>query len=93
MDDLSSINLELYEDNSFKTEVSTWLTNESFKGKYQIKKDTLIFLNPPYDNDFIPKKLLIRNDKLILDYNKSGKIDTSFANYFQIKQTNKQINH
>jgi c-di-AMP phosphodiesterase-like protein len=39
--------------------------SDKFEGKYVIKNDTLIFLDKPYDNDYVPRKLLIKTDRII----------------------------
>lgn len=83
-DDLSNLHLNLYDDNSFELSANTWLTNEVFEGKYQFTGDTVIFLDPPYDNDFIPTKVVLHGNKLILRTMGDGKIDTSFASYFEV---------
>ncbi|WP_188460432.1 hypothetical protein [Marivirga lumbricoides] len=85
IDDLSSLSLTLREDKTFELVQETWMgTLEAFTGKYQIDGTRIIFLDEPYDNDFIPNTVDIYNDKIILngDINKP---DTSFAQFFDIQ--------
>jgi hypothetical protein len=85
-DDLSALHLELYDDNSFKLTANSWLSNETFSGQYNINGDTIIFLDPIYKNDFLPRELIKYGDKLIFRFNNDGSIDTGFASYFEIRQ-------
>ena len=85
IDDLSNIELQLFKDNSFKVSANTIFDSEVFKGKYTQLNDTIIFEDKPYDNNFIPKKVYISDNKIILRENNKGKIDTSFASYFKIR--------
>ena len=84
IDDLSSISLVLRKDNSFEIIPVTWMgAFEEFTGQYQIMGNKIIFLDEPYDNNFIPDTVDIYKDKIILN----GDItepDTSFARYFEI---------
>ena len=62
---------------------------ETKTGKYKLENDTLIFSNPPYDNDFIPLKVLFLPDKnrIYIKRKQSGEIDTTdvFAQFFEIE--------
>ena len=85
-DDRSAINLTLRKNNTFEVSVATIFSNQNFNGKYKIINDKIIFLDKPYDNDFIPDTLTIRNDKIILRFDKNNKPITDFATYFDITQ-------
>lgn len=84
--DLSAIQLKLRENGKFESIPITFLgPSESFKGEYKIENDNIIFFDRPYDSDFIPDTVKIVNDKIILEFDKFGNPDTTFANYFEIK--------
>jgi len=85
-DDLSVINLRLRKNNTFEVSVATIFSSRDFYGKYKVADDKIIFLDKPYDNDFIPDTLTIRNDKIILRFDKNDKPITDFATYFDITQ-------
>lgn len=84
VDDLTHLNLTLREDKTFELLPMTWLgSSNAFTGKYRMQGNKIIFLDRPYDNEFIPDTVDIFEDKLILN----GDItqpDTSFARYFTI---------
>lgn len=85
IDDLSGLSLTLREDKAFVLVPETWMgESEKFNGRYEIDGTRIIFLDEPYDNDFIPDTVEIYKDKIILngDINKP---DTSFARYFEIQ--------
>ena len=85
-DDLSSIHLVLRENNTFEVISSTLFTENKRCGKYIIENNKIIFLNKPYDNDFIPDTITILEDKIVLRFDNEGKPNTDFANYFDIKR-------
>jgi hypothetical protein len=85
-DDRSVINLTLRKNKTFEVSVATIFSNQNFDGKYKIMDDKIIFLDKPYNNDFIPDTLTIRNDKIILRFDKSNNPITDFATYFDITQ-------
>jgi hypothetical protein len=85
-DDRSVINLTLRKNSTFEVSVATIFSSQNFDGKYKILNDKIIFLDKPYDNDFIPDTLTIRNDKIILRFDKNNKPITDFATYFDITQ-------
>ena len=60
----------------------------SHKGEYKLDKNKIIFLDKPYDNDFIPDTITIIGDKLIMRHNSTGDPMTDFATYFLISQNN-----
>ncbi len=66
--------------------------SESFIGHYQLVKNKIIFLNKPYDNDFIPDTLTIINDKLVMEVDSSGNPILSYGNYFSIEQNKLNLN-
>ncbi|TRX50659.1 hypothetical protein FNH22_25395 [Fulvivirga sp. M361] len=85
IDDLSSLNLTLREDNTFEFIPVTWMgAFEKFEGKYQLQENKIIFLDEPYGKGFIPDTIDIYKDKIIMNGDLS-KPDTSFANYFIIE--------
>ena len=85
IDDLSVLNLTLREDNTFEIIPDTWIgTFEEFTGEYQIEGNRIIFLDKPYESNFIPDTVDIYNDKIILNGDISEP-DTSFARYFEIQ--------
>lgn len=84
VDDLNALNLTLREDNTFELIPESWMgTFEEFTGKYEVLENRIVFLNRPYDNDFIPDTVDIYKDKIILNGN-INKPDTSFARFFEI---------
>jgi hypothetical protein len=83
-DDLSNIHMILRKDSSFQMISSTMFGENHYKGNYKLIKDRIIFLDKPYENNFIPDTLRIINDKIILRFENTGKPDTSFASYFSI---------
>lgn len=85
-DDRSVINLTLRKNNTFEVSVATIFSSRDFNGKYKLINDKIIFLDKPYDNDFIPDTLTIRNDKIILRFDKNNEPITDFATYFDITQ-------
>ncbi|WP_133250022.1 hypothetical protein [Marinifilum breve] len=85
IDDLSSLTLILRENKVFEVQPNTWMgPTDSFKGNYKIQGNRIIFIDEPYDSDFIPDTVLIYQDKILLKGTEQ-KPDTSFANYFQIR--------
>ncbi|PKQ61979.1 hypothetical protein BZG02_13645 [Labilibaculum filiforme] len=89
IDDLSRIDLIFRENGTFETNVSGMFGySEKIRGKYILKNDSIIFLNKPYSNDFIPDTVLIDNDKnsIFFRKNKDGEFnrEKSFVNYFEI---------
>ena len=84
-DDISSLRLTLRANNTFELEPATWMgTLDVFTGKYKIEGTNIIFLDPPYDNGFIPDTVVLYHDKIILNGDLTSP-DTSFANFFQIR--------
>lgn len=60
IDDLFSYILIFREDGSCECEISGFYGyEETIEGKYYFKGDTVIFTTIPYNNDFIPDRLLI----------------------------------
>ena len=85
VDDLSLINLTLRSNRQFEVEPVTWMgPAKIFKGSYKIDHENIIFLDPPYDNDFIPDTVQIIKNKIILNGDLVNP-DTTFANFFEIK--------
>ncbi|UBM61342.1 hypothetical protein LA303_07880 [Candidatus Sulfidibacterium hydrothermale] len=85
VDDLSSLELKLRNNNTFELVSTSYLgSSEKFTGKYTIDNNKIIFNNRPYDNDFIPDTVYIIKNKIIIKFNTAGEPDTSFANYFRI---------
>jgi len=84
IDERSRMDLTLFENGKYQI-VSNWLIGqESFTGNYKIYKDTIEFEEyPVIDNDFISKKIIIKNNKIYFKHDNSGKYDTTFY-YFQI---------
>ena len=85
-DDRSAINLTLRKNSTFEVSVATIFSSPDFSGKYKVINDKIIFLDKPYDNDFIPDTITIHNDKIILRFDKNDKPITDFATYFDIIQ-------
>jgi hypothetical protein len=84
-DDLSGLSLTLREDKTFELVPETWMgTFEVFTGNYKIDEKRIIFLDKPYDSDFIPDTVHIFKGKIILNGDVK-KPDTSFARYFDIR--------
>ncbi len=83
-DDLSRLTLVLRQNNTFELSAQDLFSKQVYSGKYVRNRDQIIFLNRPYDNDFIPDTVYKVNDKIILSFI-DGIRDTSFASYFQIE--------
>lgn len=95
IDDLSRIDIEFRENGCFETTVSRILFFERIcNGKYHIKRDTIFFIDKPYDNDFIPDTLIIDRDKNAIFFNRdsNGEFnrEKTFLNYFEIKSIDLQ---
>ena len=89
VDDLSSINLVLRENGQFETTTNGMFGfTEKISGKYKKNNDTIIFLDKPYSNDYIPDKVVVdRQDSAIyFKRNFNGEISRvkTFVNYFRI---------
>lgn len=85
VDDLSSLTLRLRENNDFELIPLTFLGySKPLTGEYQVQGNKIIFLDRPYDNDFIGDTVYIIDKKLIIRFDSKGIPDTSFANYFRI---------
>lgn len=84
IDDRSRMDLTLFENGKYQI-ISNWLIGqESFTGNYKIHNDTIEFERfPVIDNDFISKKIVIKDKKIYFRQNETGKYDTTFY-YFQI---------
>jgi hypothetical protein len=88
-DELSAIGLVLRQDMSFEVQPVSFIGEERpFKGNYKINGHQLIFLSPPYDNDFIPDTVLFYKDKIIMNGDIQNP-DTSFARFFEIRMIRK----
>ncbi len=61
-------------------------TLKPIKGKYKVEKNKIIFLDKPYDNDFIPDTIYIFDDKIIMELDSLGKPIIKQANHFLIKR-------
>lgn len=85
IDDLSAIDLTLYEDSTFYLQAhSPFGTTYEKEGSYKLLKNQIIFLEHPYYNDFIPDTIYIIKDKLIREFNEDGTPNEDFARYFEI---------
>ncbi len=91
-DDLSSIHLILRRNGKFET-ISEGIFGytDKTKGYYLIKSDTIIFLNKPYRDDYIPDTLLLdKENKAIYIYRKPDGVfrrDKSFVNFFEVNKS------
>jgi len=66
-DDLFHYTLIFRKDGTVENEVNgIFGFQETYSGKYSILGDTIIFSKVPYDNDFIPKRLLIDREQSAL---------------------------
>jgi hypothetical protein len=85
IDDLSAIDLTLYENNEFNVHAH-WALGTTFEqsGKYKLDKNMIIFTDPPFDNDFIPDTLYIIGNNVIREFNDDGSPNLQFARYFEI---------
>jgi hypothetical protein len=93
IDDLSSINIVLRENNHFETTTNGMLGHTNrVSGEYHLADDTIVFHSSPYDNDFLPQKIIIDKTDSALYFKKlkNGNFDRakSFANYFEIRKIN-----
>ena len=84
MDDLSGIHLTLRTGQQFEVTASGLFSKETYTGQYELIGNKIIFLDQPYDNDFIPDTVYIIDDKIILRFDKKGEPITSFATFFKI---------
>ncbi len=85
VDDLSSLTLKLRENDNFELLPLTFIGySKPFTGIYKVQGNRIIFLDRPYDNEFIGDTVYIINNKLIVQFDSKGLPDTSFANYFRI---------
>ena len=85
-DDRSAINLTLRKNKTFEVNVVSMFSEQNFKGNYNLVDNKIVFLDKPYDNNFIPDTVTIYNDKIILGFDKESKPITDFATYFDITQ-------
>ena len=83
-DDRSALHLTLRKNNTFQMTSVTMFSNKDFNGKYKLNSNKIIFLDKPYDNDFVPDTLSIINNKLILRFTDKGEPNTDFASFFSI---------
>lgn len=88
-DDLFHYALVLREDGSCENEVTGFLGyQETYRGFYFFKGDTIIFTKKPYDNDFIPDTLFYNKKKqaIFLTKDKDGKFSDKkgWLNHFEI---------
>lgn len=88
-DDFTAFEMILRKDGSFQHNIhGIFFYSDVFRGEYVIDQDTLIFLDPVYDNDFIPDTMLIsKQDKaLFISRDQSGNFDTDpeWLNHFKI---------
>ena len=89
IDDLTSINLILRKDGSFETISNTIYGSDAITGEYNLIGDTIFFKDRAYDNDFIPNRILIDEERqrIWIKTKEGGKFDTTeyFAGYFEIR--------
>lgn len=89
IDDLSDIELILRKNKSFETITNTIFGSNLIKGKYETRGDTILFIDKPYNNDFIPLKILIDKEQQRVWIKKleNGEFDRTeyFAGYFEIR--------
>ena len=88
-DDLSNINIKLRENGKFSSTTSGMFGYvDRISGRYIYKNDTIIFLDKPYSNDFIPDTVIIDKADSAIYFNreKNGefKRKKTFVNYFEI---------
>jgi hypothetical protein len=88
-DDTFHYNLNLREDNECElVAMGLFGYKETYQGKYQIKKDTIIFSKKPYENDFIPNRLLIDKEQeaIFINSDENGNFETEkiWLNHFEI---------
>jgi hypothetical protein len=88
MDDMFGVNLTLREDSTFQMIFTVIFSNTTYKGKYKMLGNKIVFLDKPSQNGFIPDTVLILGDKIIMSYNENGKADTGYGNYFRIFENN-----
>jgi len=88
-DDLSNINLVLRKNGKFET-ISNGIFGytEKISGRYKNQNDTIIFLNKPYSNNFIPDTVIIDRIDNAIYFNKNSEgefiREKDFLNYFEI---------
>jgi signal transduction histidine kinase len=86
MDDRSAIRLTLRADHKFEMVSENIVSEETFRGNYKLIGNKIIFLDRHFSNEMMPDTLTIVGDKVILNFNKNGIPDTSFARYFDIER-------
>lgn len=84
-DDLAALHLTLRKNHTFELRASSYFSNEIFEGRYKLVNDKIVFLDKPYDNDFVPDTITIVKDKIVLKFSKNGEPILNFATYFDIK--------
>lgn len=85
VDDLSSLRLILRKNRTFEMISSRIFSEKKFAGDYKREEDKIIFLDKAYGSSFIPDTVYIWHDKIILNHDEEGQADTSFANFFEIR--------
>ena len=88
-DDLFHYTLVLREDGSCENEATGFLGfQETYRGSYFFKGDTIIFTKKPYDNDFIPDTLFYNKKKqaIFLTKDRDGMFSDKkvWLNHFEI---------
>lgn len=89
VDDLSTITIELRADNTFNTTIhGMFWFRDQISGEYHLSQDTVIFHQPPYSNDFLPKKILIDrlDSALYFELHSNGEYNRTkgLVNFFEI---------
>lgn len=94
-DDLSYIELLLRDDYTFENSaIGMFGVIDTYKGKYILKKDTLILLDKAYSNDFIPDTLLIDiKENAVFFARHEGVFSKvkSFAGYYKIDSVDRNF--
>ena len=84
-DDRSYLELRLRKNNTFEM-ISNYMFGEDiYEGEYKLSGNKIIFLQKPYDNDFIPDTVYIIQDKIVLRFYENGEPVTGFSADFDIK--------
>lgn len=91
IDDMSSINIKLRVNGRFQTtSTGMFFYQERRTGNYIFRGDTIVFLDRPYSNNFIPNRILVskKDSTIYISKDKDGNFsrEKTFANFFRINK-------
>jgi hypothetical protein len=92
-DDLSVLRLTLRENNQFELVSEILMFTETYSGAYKISGNQIVFIDKPYNNNFIPDTIWIMNNKIVLSFDENEKANLGFAQYFDIEMNHIKLNN